>query len=134
MTDRLSLSFSLGQWGCKSCDFSGCLRVSKAGSRVDTGGSPPTAGGQARQAGGHGLCCRLTGTCPADETALGQGRSEAAWAETGPRPQAPPGPLSEPARLTKPPNAPVNFLAASPGCGEEGEEEGVALLKKRFCV
>lgn len=90
LTDPLSLSFSLGQWGRKSCDLRGCLRALKAGSRMDTGRSPPTAGSQALQAGRHGLCCGRMGTCPADEAVLGQGRSEAAWVETRPRPQAPP--------------------------------------------
>ena len=38
LTDPLSLSFSLGQWGRKSCDLRGCLRALKAGSRPDETG------------------------------------------------------------------------------------------------
>lgn len=70
---------------------------------------------------------------PMDKVALGrgrrgrrgQGRAQAAGTSRS---------LSEPARLHQTPNAPVNFPAASQGVVRKEREEGVALLKKHFCI
>ena len=131
MTDPLSLSFSLGQWGRKSCDLRGvCGRQRQARAWAPAGARLLQAVRLRKQGG---MACAAGSPAPAQ-------RTRRRWAREGVRQRSGPGrghlpcPPSEPAHLTNPPSASVIFLAASPECGKQRQEEGVTPFKKYFCV